>query len=94
MKAWSTFAQRPDGSIWESLGYTGKPMDMGGGRYMGDTTTLYLLEMYELYRYTGDKSFLHEQWGAAQNATQWIIKNAMVPFQPLGPILFGPTSSS
>ena len=30
--AWSSFAQRPDGSIWESLGYTGKPMDTCAAR--------------------------------------------------------------
>eukprot|EP01050_Picozoa_sp_SAG11_P024206 SAG11_NODE_5087_length_1668_cov_1.455704_2_plen_99_part_00 len=58
-KAWSTFAQDAhDGHIWESLGYTGKPMDSGGGRYMGDTTSLYLLEMYEIYRHNGNKSFI------------------------------------
>jgi hypothetical protein len=33
-------------------------MDSGGGRYMGDTTSLYLLEMYEIYRHNGNKSFI------------------------------------
>ena len=32
MEAWSTFAQDADGHVWESLGYTGRPMDAGGGR--------------------------------------------------------------
>jgi len=77
MAAWSTFAQRPDGSIWESLGYTGKPMDVGGGRYMGDTTSLYLLEMYEIYRHNGNKTFIASQWNSAQRATAWMISNAM-----------------
>ena len=78
MDAWSTFAQDPkDGHIWESLGYTGRPMDDGGGRYMGDTTSLYLLEMYELFRHNGNLSFVKSQWDSAKKATAWMIGNAM-----------------
>ena len=77
MAAWSTFAQDPkDGHIWESLGYTGKPMDQGGGRYMGDTTSLYLLEMYEIYRHNGNKTFIESQWASAKRAVSWMIGNA------------------
>ena len=77
MKAWSTFAQdRKDGHVWESLGYTGKPMDVGGGRYMGDTTSLYLLEMYELLRHNGNKTFIQSQWSSAKRAVGWMIGNA------------------
>lgn len=77
MEAWSTFAQDPkDGHIWESLGYTGKPMDQGGGRLMGDTTSLYLLEMYELLRHNGNKTFIQEQWPSAKRAVDWMIGNA------------------
>ena len=38
-----------DGHVQESLAYVnGKPMDTpGGGRLMGDTTSLFLLELYE-----------------------------------------------
>lgn len=76
VEAWSTFARNADGSIWESLGYTGKPMDVGGGRMMGDTTSLYLLELYEIYRHSGNASFLRAHWGAARNASAWMIANA------------------
>jgi uncharacterized protein (DUF608 family) len=77
MDAWSTFAQDPkDGHIWESLGYTGRPMDQGGGRLMGDTTSLYLLEMYEIYRHNGNKTFIEHQWDSAKRAVSWMIGNA------------------
>ena len=66
MAAWSGFAQRADGSVWESLGYTGKPIDVGGGRVMGDTTSLYLIEMFEIYRHTGNRSRVALQWASAR----------------------------
>ena len=50
--------QAKDGHVWESLGYTGNPMDTGGGRLMGDTTSLYLLELYEFYRHNGNKTYV------------------------------------
>eukprot|EP00912_Choanoflagellata_sp_UC4_P002296 UC4_evm1s1444 len=76
MEAWSTFAQDQDGHIWESLGYTGKPMDVGGGRLMGDTTSLYLLEMYEILLHSGNLSFIKNQWNSAKRAIDWMILNA------------------
>lgn len=76
MDAWSTFAQAADGHVWESLGYTGKPMDNGGGRIMGDTTTLYLLELYEILLHTGNQSYVKSKWASAKNATAWMISNA------------------
>jgi len=52
-------------------------MDTGGGRYMGDVTSLYLLEMYEVYRHTGNRSFVSTQWAAAKRAVGWMVGNAM-----------------
>ena len=43
---------------------------------MGDTTSLYLLEMYEIYRHNGNRSFIAGQWDSAKRATAWMIKNA------------------
>jgi len=77
MDAWSSWAQRVDGSVWESLGYKGQPMDVVGGRTMGDTTSLYLVEMYELYRNTGNRSLVASRWPSAKRATAWMIGNAM-----------------
>lgn len=51
-------------------------MDVGGGRVMGDTTTLYLLEMYELYLHTGNKTFVTSKWTSAQRALAWLVANA------------------
>ena len=79
MEAWSSFAQdAKDGHIWESLGYTktGQAMDVGGGRLMGDTTTLYLIEMYELLLHRGDVAWLREKWPSARRAVVWMIDNA------------------
>eukprot|EP00038_Savillea_parva_P009621 m.184763 g.184763 ORF g.184763 m.184763 type:complete len:1027 (+) comp16225_c0_seq1:84-3164(+) len=76
MDAWSSFAQDADGHVWESLAYTGKPMDVGGGRLMGDTTTLYLLEMWEILLHTGNTSYVKSKWASAKNATAWMIGNA------------------
>ena len=48
----------------------------GGGRYMGDTTSLYLLEMYEIYKHTGNRTFVYLQWAPAKRAVAWMIGNA------------------
>jgi hypothetical protein len=76
LEAWSTFAQAADGHIWESLGYTGRPMDDGGGRVMGDTTSLYLLEIYEIWRHTGNLSYVQSKWNSTKRAAAWMVTNA------------------
>eukprot|EP01047_Picozoa_sp_COSAG01_P067740 COSAG01_NODE_9627_length_2385_cov_1.604549_2_plen_91_part_00 len=43
---------------------------------MGDTTSLYLLETYELYRHSGNLSFVQSQWDSAKKALGWMIGNA------------------
>lgn len=35
---------------------------------MGDTSTLYVLELFELYRHTGNLSFVKVNWKSATNA--------------------------
>lgn len=54
MEVWSTSAQASDGHIneWLSQG-PGSEIDVAGGRVMGDTTTLYIIELFEIYRETG-----------------------------------------
>ena len=49
LEVWGTWGMFADGHVQESLAYVnGKPMDTpGGGRLMGDTTSLFLLELYE-----------------------------------------------
>ena len=75
--AWGTWAQATDGHVQEWLSNTGIPMDQPGGRVMGDTTSLYLLELYELWRNTGDGSLALAQWSSVQQAVKWMIENAL-----------------
>jgi len=85
MEAWSTFAQHPDGYIIESLvGFGARVMDQPAGRLMGDTTSLYLLELYEIMRNSGNVSYVASKWKSATRAVEWMIKNAGV-----GPGSFG-----
>ena len=56
--------QQDDGMITESLsagcmGVTGK-LDGGGGRRMGDVSTIFVIEALELYEWTNDKAWLNE----------------------------------
>lgn len=43
---------------------------------MGDTTTLWTVELYEIYRHTGDILLVQQLWPAAARAFYWAINNA------------------
>lgn len=45
-----------------------------GGRTMGDTTTIWLLEILEIYQSTGNLTRLKEVWPAAVKGIQWQIQ--------------------
>lgn len=51
-------------------------MDQGGGRVMGDTTSLYLLELFEIWKHTGNLTYVESKWVSAQKAAGWMIANA------------------
>ena len=77
--AWGTWAMNPDGHVDESLAYVnGRPMDTPGGRLMGDTTSIFVLELYEWYRNwgAGELDFVKSLWPSAVNATKWMVNNA------------------
>jgi len=80
LRKWAS-GQPPEGYIQEFLGQFGvSPFDIPGGRIMGDTTTLWVVELLELWRNTGDGALLAELYPAAARALQWLMANAA----PLG----------
>lgn len=52
------------------------PLDQPGGRLMGDTTTLFVLELYEILLETGNMTFVQSMWPSAKRAIEWCMKNA------------------
>lgn len=69
--------QQADGMITESLsggcmGATGT-LDGGGGRVMGDVSTVYLIETLQLYEWTNDTGFLSEMTSSVLKAAQWFM---------------------
>ena len=80
LRKWAS-GQDPTGFIYEFLGPFGVgPFDVPGGRIMGDTTTLWVIELLELWRQTGDEALLAEQWPTAAGALAWLMNNS----SPLG----------
>lgn len=80
LRKWGS-GQAPEGYIQEFLGPFGLgPFDIPGGRIMGDTTTLWVVELLELWRSSGDGALLEDLWPTARRALQWLMTNA----QPLG----------
>lgn len=43
---------------------------------MGDTTTLWAVELYEMFRHTGDILLVQQLWPTAVRALAWAIGNA------------------
>lgn len=80
LRKWAS-GQDASGFIYEFLGPFGVgPFDVPGGRIMGDTTTLWIVELLELYRNTGDAALLSDLYPTAVKALSWLITNAA----PLG----------
>jgi len=80
LRKWAS-GQDASGFIQEFLGPFGVgPFDIPGGRIMGDTTTLWVVELLELWRNTGDDALVAELYPAAARAVAWLIGNAA----PLG----------
>ena len=76
LRKWGS-GQATDGHIWEYLGsFSLGPIDEPGGRIMGDTTTLWVMEVFELWKHTGDEDFLQEMYPIAKKAMYWQIQNA------------------
>ena len=76
-----------DGHVYECLaGFGHGPLDKPAGRYMGDTSTLFVLELYELYRNTGNTSFMTSVWPGAVKAIHWCtfpsLYYGLFPYNP------------
>ena len=61
----------PDGHVNENPGF--RPGQAGGGRVMGDTTTIWLLELLEVYQHTGELTLIESLWPQVQRAAAWQI---------------------
>jgi non-lysosomal glucosylceramidase len=65
------------GLIYEYLGSFGLgPLDVTGGRVMADTTSLWVVEAFELWRNTGDVELLAQLYPAAARAIRWQVNRA------------------
>ena len=74
MRKWASGQAACGGCIYEFLGSFGLgPLDVPGGRIMGDTTTLFVVEVYEYWIGTGDESLLAEFYPTVRTATEWAI---------------------
>jgi hypothetical protein len=75
MRQWATGQDACGGCIYEYLGSFGLgPLDVPGGRIMGDTTTLFVVEVWEYFIGTGDESLLAEFYPTVVTAVDWAIK--------------------
>lgn len=80
MKIWAASGQDKTGFIREWLARgPGAAMDVPGGRVMGDTTSIYVIEAFELFRETGDAAFVAEAWPSLRRAILWMTGNAYQP---------------
>ena len=69
--------QQPNGMITESLsggcmGRTGT-LDGGGGRVMGDVSTIFVIESLQLYEWTNDPVFLEKLSPTILKAANWYM---------------------
>jgi uncharacterized protein (DUF608 family)/HEAT repeat protein len=67
-------SQKQDGYIKETLGHINTKLDTGIGRMKGDNATVFILEIYRDYLWTGDKKYLDQLWPRVKRAAQWQIK--------------------
>ena len=79
--AWSGFGMAEDGHVFESLAGGcggGKPgaLDEPWGRVMGDTTSLFVVEVGEIWHLSGDRLAMEARWPAVARAVGWMLANA------------------
>ncbi|HEX4022675.1 MAG TPA: GH116 family glycosyl-hydrolase [Acidobacteriaceae bacterium] len=72
--------QYANGYIPEELNQGGVawvgPFDQAGGRDMGDSTTVFILGVWQYYLWTGDRSFLDAMWPHVRSAALWQIERS------------------
>lgn len=47
--------------------------DYAGGRVMADSTSMFVVGVYQYYKWTDDKSVLGKLWSAVKRAITWLI---------------------
>eukprot|EP00048_Salpingoeca_helianthica_P016203 m.230998 g.230998 ORF g.230998 m.230998 type:complete len:1044 (-) comp18208_c0_seq1:66-3197(-) len=69
--------QQSAGYLYEDLGSFGLgPLDQWADRIMGDTTSLWVVEQWELFSNTNDTAYLLQHMSIIRNAVRWMISNA------------------
>ena len=58
------------------IGPVGPWNGAGGGREMGDVTTLFIAEVWELYAWTADMDFVRDMYPHVKRAVQWQIRRS------------------
>ena len=77
VEKWTQYAiLNPLGYVNENPGFAQGDVGNNNGRIMGDTTTIWLLELLEIYRHTGDRSLIDSYWPQITRAANWQIQNA------------------
>lgn len=79
MRAWGA-SQTSAGYFQETLAAYQVPFDTPSGRIMADVTSIWLLELYEIWLNAGDVAMLATFWPNASIAIDWMIAAS----QPLG----------
>ena len=58
------------------FGPVGQWRNAAGGREMGDVTTLFIAEIYELYAWTGDMEFVSDMYPHVVRGMEWQIRRS------------------
>jgi non-lysosomal glucosylceramidase len=71
LRTFAAIGQAADGHMQEHLGPFGPPLDQPGGRIMGDTTSIWIIELLQMYRLTGNATLVQELYPALKAAINW-----------------------
>lgn len=87
MYAWAE-TQQSDGMVPEQLacgctGPIGRDLDKGCGRIMSDGSSMFIVYLLELYRWSGDAETLKRFWPVAKRAAEWHMASAAKEGVPL-----------
>jgi len=68
--------QTEEGKIYHELSTADDLVENKGYRYpAGDSTPFYVIDLYDYYRWTGDREFVKRFWGNMMKAMEWSYKN-------------------
>jgi non-lysosomal glucosylceramidase len=76
--------QQPAGFLYEDLGSFGLgPLDKWGDRIMADTTSLWVVEQWELFLNTNNSAYMLQNLPTVRRAVDWMVANANTNAQGL-----------